>query len=71
MPPALTPTWSLPLATVRSKVVKKLPAVQETRVPSLGHEEPPPVFFLEDPTDSAAWRAAAPGATQTGTRLSD
>ena len=58
--------------------VKNLPAMQETRVPSLSREDPrrrkwqpTPLFFLENPMDRGAWRATVHGVAQSWTRLSD
>ena len=50
-------------------MVKKLPAMQETQVRSLGQEDPleeemaPHSSVLENPMDRGAWRAAVHGIT--------
>ena len=50
-------------------MVKNLPAMQETRVRSLGQEDPldeemaPHSSVLENPMDRGAWRAAVHGIT--------
>ena len=54
--------------------VKSLPAVQQTRVRSLGWEDPleegvatHPVLLPGDPMDRGAWRATGPGVTELDT----
>ena len=50
-------------------MIKNLPAMQETQVPSLGQEDSPgegsgkPLWYscLENPMDRGAWRAAVHG----------
>ena len=49
-----------------AQMVKSLPAVQETRVQSLGQEDP-----LENPMDREAWWAVIRGVGASQTRLSD
>ena len=59
--------------------VKRLSAMQETRVRSLGWEDPPgegngnPLQFycLENPMDGGAWQATLHGVAKIQTRLSD
>ena len=68
----LPPNWLMV-----AQMVKHLPAMQETRVPSLGQEDPleegngNPLQYscLEDPMDRGAWRATVHGFQKT--RLSD
>ena len=59
-------------------MVKTLPAMWETQVPSLGWTiawrkawQPTPVGCLENPTDRGAWRATVHGVAKSRTRLSD
>ena len=60
-------------------VVKNLPAMQETRVRSLGWEDYPgegngnPLQYscLENPMDGGAWEATVHGVAKSWTRLSD
>ena len=60
-------------------MVKHLPAMRETGVPSLRWEDPPgeghgsPLQYscLENPTDLGAWWAAVHGVATSRTRLSD
>ena len=60
-------------------MVKNLPAMQETQVPSLGWEDPlgeGAVYALqysclEKSTDREAWQATVQGVTKSRTRLSD
>ena len=62
-----------------AQMVKNLPAMQETRVQSLGREDPlekgmaTPLQYscLENPMDSGAWRAAIQGVAKSRTRLSN
>ena len=62
-----------------AQMVKNLPAMQETRVQSLGREDPlekgmatPLQYFcLENPMDSGAWHAAIQGVAKSRTRLSN
>ena len=59
--------------------LKRLPAMQETTVPSLGWEDSPgegngnPLQYscLENPMDGGAWWATVHGVTKSRTRLSD
>ena len=60
------PIW----ASLVALMVKNLPAMQETRVPSLGWEDPPekgmathPLQYScpENPRDGGAWQATARG----------
>ena len=63
---------------VISPMVQNLPAMQETRVRSLGlgrspgrgHGSPLQYSCLENPTDRGAWRAAVHGVARSRTRLS-
>ena len=59
--------------------LKRLPAMQETRVQSLGREDssgegngnPPQYSCLENPMDGGAWWATVHGVATSQTRLSD
>ena len=61
------------------QMVKCLPTIRETRVPSLGQEEPPgegngnllQYSCLENPMHGGAWWATVHGVTKSRTRLSD
>ena len=61
-----------------AQTVKNLPAMQETRVRSLGREDPlekgmavpSSIFAWRIPTDRGAWRATVTG-SQSRTQLSD
>ena len=59
-----------------AQIVKNLPATQETRVQSLGWEDPGggngnPLQYscLENPMDRGAWQAAVHGVTKSQRRL--
>ena len=60
-------------------MVKGLPTMWETRVQSLGREDPPgegngnPLQYscLENPVDGGAWLATVHGVAKSRTRLSD
>ena len=59
-------------------VVKNLPAMQKTKVRSLGWEDPcsrkwqsTPVFLPRNPKDRGAWQVTVHGVTKGLTRLSD
>ena len=60
-------------------MVKNLPAMQETRVQSLGQEDPlekekathSSILCLENPMDRGAWWATVHGVTKSQTQLSD
>ena len=60
-------------------MVKRLPTMRETRVQSLGREDPPregngiPLqdVCLENPTDARAWWATVHGVAKSWTRLSN
>ena len=62
-----------------AQMVKNLPAMQETRVQSLGREDPlekgmaTPLQYscLENPMDSGAWHAAIQGVAKSRIRLSN
>ena len=62
-----------------TQVVKKLSAMWETWVPSLGQENPleegmaphSSTLFLENPMDRGAWWATVHGVTKSWTRLGD
>ena len=62
-----------------ASLVKNLPAMQETRVRSLGRENPleegmathSSILAWRIPMDREAWRAAVHGAAKSQTRLSD
>ena len=65
------------MALVVAQIVKNLPAMQETRVQSLGWEDlgegngnPLQYSCLENPLDRGAWQAAVHGVTESWTRLS-
>ena len=49
-----------------AQTVKRLPTMRETRVQSLGQEDP-----LENPLDGRAWWATVHGVARSRTRLSD
>ena len=71
------------ILTVRTSLVaqavKRLPTMRETRVQSLGWEDPlgkemathSSTCCLENPTDGGAWEATAHGVIKSRTRLSD
>ena len=56
-------------------MVKNLPTMQETRVWSLGQEDPlekeRQYSYLENPMDRGAWQAAVRGVTKSHKGLSD
>ena len=62
-----------------AQMVKSLPAMRETRVPSLGREDPTgegngsPLqdSCLENPVDGGAWQATVNGVTKSQTQLSN
>ena len=60
-------------ASLVVQMVKNLPAMQETRVRSLGREDPLEkgngcqYSCLENPMDRGAWRATVPGVTESDT----
>ena len=61
-----------------AQMVKNLPAMQETHVPSLGWEDPlekewlpTPVFLPGKFMDRGAWWATSMGFTKSQTRLND
>ena len=64
-------------ASLVAQSIKNLPAGQETRVRSLGQEDPPgegnPLHYpcLENPTDRGAWWAAVHRVAKSQARLSD
>ena len=66
-------------ASLVAQVVKKLSAMWETWVPSLGQENPleegmsphSSTLFLENPMDRGAWWAKVHGVTKSWTRLGD
>ena len=68
-----------PLMIKSSQTVKNLPAMQETRVRSLGREDPPgegngtPLQYscLESPMDGGTWWAVVHGVAKSRTRLSN
>ena len=55
------------MASLVAQMVKNLPAMQETQVPSLGQEDPlekgmdTPVFLLKNSMERGAWRAIVHG----------
>ena len=63
----------------KAKMVKNLPAVQESQVQFLGQEDSPregngnPLQYscLEKPVDRAAWRATVHGVAKNRTQLSN
>ena len=66
-------------ASLMAQRLKRLPAMQETWVHSLGREDPPgkgngnPLQYscLENPMDRGAWWATVHGVPKSRTRLSD
>ena len=66
-------TW----ASLIAKLVKNLPAIQETWLQSLGWEDPlekgmaTHSSILENPMDRGAWQATVHGVTKSQTQLSD
>ena len=60
-----------------AQLIKNLPAMQETRVPSLGQEDPlekgiaTRFSCLENPMDRGPWQATVHRVTKSQTRLSD
>ena len=60
-------------------MIKNLPAIQETKVGSLGREDspeeengyPPQFFCLENPMDSGAWQATIHEVAKSQTLMSD
>ena len=66
-------------ASLVAQTVKNLPAVRETRVPSLGWEDAleasmathTRILSWKTPRDSGAWWAAVQGVTKSWTQLSD
>ena len=69
-------SWNQPLSALVAQMVKNLPAMWETRVRSLGREDPlegndNPLqcSCLENPMDREAWRAADLRVAQSQTRL--
>ena len=68
-----------PPGTTDGLVIKNPPATQDTRVPSLGQEDPLEEEMadtlqcscLENPMDRGAWRATVHGVTKSRTRLSN
>ena len=62
-----------------AQMVKNLPAMQQTRVPSLGWKDPLEkgmathcsIFFLENSMDRGAWPGAVHGVTKSWSRLSN
>ena len=67
------------MASLVAQRLKRLPAMQETWVQSLGWEDPPgegngnPLRYscLENPMDGGVWWATIHGVTKSRTRLSD
>ena len=63
-------------ASLVAHMVKRLPAMQETQVRSLGQEDPGngntlQYSCLENPTDGGAWQATVHGVTKSQTQLSN
>ena len=65
---------SVPWASLVAQMVKNLPAMQETRVQSLGREDPldkgmatHSCFCLENPMDRGAWCATIHGVAKSQT----
>ena len=66
-------------ASLVAWTVKRLPTMRETRIRSLGREDPPgegnsnPLQYscLENPMDQGAWWATVHGVAKSRTRLSD
>ena len=72
------PWFSLTLASLVAQMVKRLPAMWETQVQSLGWEDllevaqqPTPYSCLENPMDRGAWRTTVHGVANSQTRLSE
>ena len=69
----------MPFAFLVAQRIKHLPAMQETRVRSLGWEDPLgegngnllQYSCLENPMDRGAWWATVHGVTKSWTQLSD
>ena len=67
------------LTSLVAETVKHLPAMQETRIPSLGWEDAlekemathSSILAWQIPMDRGAWRAAVHGVTKSWTPLSD
>ena len=65
-------------ASLVAQIIKSLPAIRQTRVPSLGREDSPgegngnPLHYsgLENPMDGGAWQATVHGVTRNQTQLS-
>ena len=58
-------------ASLVAQSVKNLPAVQETRVQSLGQKDPLQYSCLEIPMDRGAWQATVHGVTKSQIQLSN
>ena len=65
-------TWYIIGASKVTQTVKKLPAMQDTWVPSLGegNDYPRQYSCLENPIDRGAWQAAVHGVAKGWTKLS-
>jgi len=75
-------SWSPPSlmgASLVAQTVKSLPTVQETRVQSLGQEDPlkkemathSSILAWKNPMNGGAWQAIVHGVTKSQTRLSN
>ena len=75
----LIPAQAMRWASLVAQRLKRLPAMRETWVRSLGREDPPgegngnPLQYrcLENPMDGEAWWATVHGVTKSRTQLSD
>ena len=71
--------YNLKWASLVAQLVKNLPEMKKTWVPSLGWEDPPEegmvthssILAWRIPMDRGAWRAIVHGITKSRTRLSD
>ena len=77
--PRLYSFVTLKVTTLVAQTVKRLPTMQETRVRSLGREDPlekemathSSTLAMEKSMDGGAWWATVHGAAKSRTRLSD
>ena len=77
--PRLSSFLTLKVTTLVAQTVKRLPTMRETRVRSLGREDPlekemathSSTLAMEKSMDGGAWWATVHGAAKSRTRLSD